>query len=139
MRFSLSKSILLLTCTLTLDGLFASPPSAFAGNEVTVSIHNQSNMRLHIRAMGSVEVGQIPPGKWMHISLPKKVRYKGTYVYTRQLMAYGGGYWQADSSGWTRYRNLKTCARRTFKQKGGTFIWELTGTVKRCEPTGYRQ
>jgi len=113
---------------------------SFAKDEVIVSIHNTSGMRLHIYAAGLKEVTQIAPGKWAHLELPKKFRYQGGYHYTRQLMAVGGGSWSADRSGWTRNRNMKTCAVRKITQKGGKFTWTLTGNAMTCEgPRGYRQ
>lgn len=139
MHHLLSKSVLTLTCALALDGLSAFSPSSSASNKATLSIHNNTNMRIHIRAIGRVEVGQIAPGRWMHITLPKKFRYKGTEYFTRDFMAYGGGYWKANSSGWTRYLNLKTCEKRQFDHKSGQVIWKLNGMVKNCEPLGYRQ
>lgn len=140
MPYPFSKSIQILVCALVLAGFFAVPTPAAARDEVTVSIHNKSNMRLHIYGAGLAEVAQIAPGKWTHITLPKKFHYQGGYHNTRQLMAVGGGSWSADSSGWTRYRNMKTCAVREFKQKGGTFTWNLTGTAMTCDgPRGYRQ
>ena len=57
-------------------------------------------------------------------------------------MAYGGGSWQADSSGWTRYRNLKTCTKRIFNHKSGAnkrVISQMTGVEKKCEPLDYHQ
>jgi|GEM_PF-3927314 len=135
-----SKFVQLFICVLVLGGFLALPTPASARDEVTVSIHNKSHMRLHIYGAGLAEVAQIAPGKWTHITVPKKFRYQGSYHYTRQLMAVGGGSWSADRSGWTRYRNMKTCAVRTFKQKGGTFTWTLTGTAMKCDgPRGYHQ
>ena len=142
MRHLLPKSLLSLTCALALDGLFGLSPSALARDEATVSIHNTTNSRLFIRAMGRVDIGQIAPGRWMHITLPKKFRYKNISYTTRQFMAYGGGSWQADSSGWTRYRNLKTCTKRIFNHKSGANKWvisQMTGVEKKCEPLGYHQ
>lgn len=141
MRLLLPKSCLSLISALLFYSLTLHPAS-FARDDATVSIHNATNHRIYIRALSRIGIGQIAPGRWMHITLPKKFMYKNTFYFTRQFMAYGGGSWQADSSGWTRYRNLKTCTQRKFQHKSGNEKWiisGITGVAKNCEPLGYHQ
>ena len=108
--------------------------------ETTISINNQSSMRLHVYAAGVTEIAQVAPGKWTHITLPVNYRYRGSSYSTLQLMVVGGGSWTADRSGWTTYAHMKTCAIHEFKRNAGKTTWNITGNGMSCNgPRGYRQ
>ena len=126
---------------LFLSGLFVLSMSCSMASaaDSRIRILNNSGMRLHVYAAGLTEVGQIKPGSGWNIQLPIKYTYKGNRMQTRQLMVVGGGVWKADSSGWTTYRDAKTCTIHEF-QANKDVDWNITGRAMKCEgPRGFRQ
>lgn len=123
---------------LALAGL--SCPAVAGSEKITITVRNTTSMQLHVYAAGLSEVMQVPPKKSKRIRLPVRFTYRGNSGLTYQLMVVGGGHWAADKSGWTTYRDAKTCTQHNFKNKKNDVLWTITGTAKKCNgPRGYHQ
>lgn len=115
--------------------IFFTQAGANAATE-NLTIINESGYRLDVYVLGRKMIAQVPPHSSKRLRLPIRTQSGVTY----DLMVVGGGSWQADSSGWTTRRNIKTCAVHNFSSGATNHKWTITGRAMKCNgPVGYRQ